>query len=148
MSSCNIIGVDAYNIMSCDQKKLFYENITKNKFNKTLDKKFQNSIRPNWLPALYCNNYFPNFNTTQISIKLESDDIMNGVLLVKDPATFATTIYLQWFGYASQLYDGQLFLTVVKQDARIVGIVNGSKIAFMADNLLRPFWPGFLVIAS
>ena len=135
-------------LTEADQKVLF-NSYTKGKTNdETSDVKFRMEIMPRTIPGVYCRIAFPfSVNVAKMSLTVNNDNILNGSLSLHNRKT-NQNLYLLWWGYASQLYDGQLYLAVVDPNAKITGEVNGTKVEFIGDKPQQQAWPGFLVIYS
>ena len=144
-----IISYSDYTNMSDTEQQSIFNKYRSGKISKQNNKKFYN-ISPNWLPALYCIIPFPNFETTKLTVKINDNNILSGTLDLSDTYSTDTkySAHLEWNGYVSQIYDGQLYMVVVNDDVKIVGHVNNIKIAFDKDRMLEYAWPGFLLISN
>ena len=78
-----------------------------------------------FISPMRCFVPFPNFvytcsDNTVTTFALNSNNILNGSLKCK----YGT---LQWNGYATRLYDGQMEFFCVKNNASIKGVINGDE---------------------
>ena len=86
-----------------------------------------NSTLPfGFITPMRCIVPFPNFvytshdNITVTKFTLNSNNILEGSLKCKNGS-------LQWSGYATRLYDGQMEFYCVKNNASIKGVINGNE---------------------
>lgn len=100
--------------------------------------------KPGVLPVLYCITPFPVFSSPDglFYIRVNDGNAFNGGLALMG----SSVVLMNWFGYASALIDGQLFLTKVTSVAMIIGLINGVLVKYNGTQLVQGDWPEFLVL--
>ncbi len=96
---------------------------------------------PNYINPLYTNIPFPNYTSGGTSIELDKLNILIGKL-VND----RYQITVAWNGYVTNVYDGEIKMCPVTDNAFIEGSCDGVKFRFEKTQLVYGKWPGFLNI--
>jgi hypothetical protein len=94
---------------------------------------------PNYVPALYSDTPFPNYTSKDGSFTIQTDilNYLDGSLFYIDESF---EIKMQWCGYASKLYDGNIGLVNVDERSKLSITINDILIDTMKEI------PTFLVL--
>lgn len=98
---------------------------------------------PNSIGTLYCNLPFPNYSLTDSQCTIDPNNVLCGAM---DDDDGIDKVRIEWQGYASQLYDGELKLSPQTKNASIRGTCNGREFHFQGSRHVSGVWPGFLLL--
>ena len=109
-------------------------------------------IKPDWLDGLYCNIDFPNTTIKRCTFTVDQENIFNGSLVVTDNKSSQSverqSITLNWKGYVTRLYDGELWFAPIAEDAAIEGVCDRKNFKIKSTELEYGVWPGFVMMRA
>ena len=102
-----MLSLAQYQALPVEQQRVRFDQLC---FNAKANPK-KEPVKPNWLPGLYCNLLFPRHFSQTFSVSVQEGNILDGNVEYDG-------VVMKWWGYASQLYDGQLKLSCCHQNRK------------------------------
>lgn len=137
-----MLSPNIWNSLSRQSQLDMFSKLTKNydRYSTYEDKFKIPPVAPGYVGRLYTNEPFPHVIVSDSTVSISYDNIYNG-------SCIEDQLEMNWNGYISQLYDGQLHLYAYNIDkASITGINKDEDFEFKGIKLIRGSWPGFLCL--
>lgn len=136
-----------YNEMAKEERDSFLKKfIPDNTRSRASVMKYKRENSVSYVDCLYSNKFFWSGKTDSLTITLDDNNILNGKLESRTKEG-DVECYMEWTGYVSQIYDGQVYMTALFEDSKIEGTVEKKTFSFKGiDPQGDSPWPGFLVL--